>query len=197
MPNQKPLPPNGDAWINTTWTLFSNCFHAFVELTYGIRANTIPWITCCGAGSIISVLITFRVDRLAFRKAGLLFFCPTRPTVYWPYCFFMITSPFWIWAFKQVVMRLRLLKKLTAAFTDSGLKTSGGRLPSFVSNIPIDQFTQKLRLRNVGISLSDYKRTKDALGANLQVYIDDVRENRRNGTIDIIYSNYDITLAAL
>ena len=32
-------------------------------------------------------------------------------------------------------MRLRLLKKLTAAFTDSGLKTSGGRLPSFVSNI--------------------------------------------------------------
>ncbi|MCC8991446.1 MAG: AAA family ATPase, partial [Streptococcus sp.] len=49
--------------------------------------------------------------------------------------------------------------------------------------------SRKLRISNAGFPLTKFKSAKESLEANLQVYIDDMRENRSRATLDIIYAH--------
>lgn len=188
----KPAERSGDAWVNNLWTILRNILTAVKELAHGILANTLPWKSCCSAGASLSLALSLRLDRLAAKKIGILFLLPERGKLYWGYAAWVVTLPFWTWAMKQVLLRIKLVQRLKVAFVDSGLKTSGGRVPNFISNIPLDEYSQKLRLRNVGLSKSQFVRARETLGSHLQVFIDDIRENRTSGTVDLIYSHVEM-----
>lgn len=188
----KPIARNADVWIEFAWKFLCQCVQTIKELAYGIQNNAIPWITCCGIGVIECILITFHLDIWVAKKIDYYWLYPTRSYLYWPYCFFAVTSGFWGWAVYQVCLRIRLIRRLKEVFTNSSLKTATGRLPSFISNTALDCYTQKLKLAHVGIPKSQFEKAHDFLQSGLHIFIDEIKENRKSGTIDIIYSHYEM-----
>jgi DNA segregation ATPase FtsK/SpoIIIE-like protein len=90
----------------------------------------------------------------------------------------------------QVGRRNRLSKKLAEVFTDAGLKSPMGRLPGLVFDSAIDSLTRKLTLTRTNLKMDIFQSAKSALEGGLQIYIDEFRENRDRGTVDVIYSYY-------
>lgn len=63
-----------------------------------------------------------------------------------------------------------------------------GKTPRFLSDTPLDEFTRKLRLTTANFPKQQFESAKPSLETSLRVYIDEIRENRTYGCIDIIYS---------
>jgi hypothetical protein len=167
------------------------------ELIYGIRAKTLPWNKCFVAGTLIALCISRHWD-LAFLKnfhVGILY--PTHGRLYWAYRAFFLSSPWLAWALYQLGLRQQLLNRLTEACQNAGLKTLTNRLPAFIYDHAIDSETRKLRLYAVGIPLQHFQRAKPVLQAGLQIFIDDIRDDIRSGTIEIIYAQNPLPESAL
>lgn len=92
-----------------------------------------------------------------------------------------------MWAIYKSILKQRFLKKLTETFQNIGLKNGLGKLPNFVFDKPLDSQTRKLRLARVGISPREFEKKKEDLASALHVYVDELRENRAQGTMDFIY----------
>lgn len=169
-----------------------------VELWRGALADTVPWDRCFAAGIIGGTLVLTHLDQAVFHKIGLSALYPRSPYFYWPYTFCVLTLGFWSWAWFETVLRQKLLKRLTDVFVSVGLKNQLGHLPRFIFDRPVDEFTRKMRLNRAGFSLSQFTKAKPGLESSLQVYIDEIREKRETGTIDIIYAHSPMpTLAQL
>ena len=140
--------------------------------------------------SIVCVLIRFRVDFHAFQFFDLAFLYPTNPKFYWPYFFTLVLSPFWFWGVVEVIRKRQLLARLTELFSDAKLVTSMGKLPGFIFDRPMDEFTRKLRLSRKSLPVARFQEARPHLEAGLRVYIDELRESLAAGTIDIIYSHH-------
>ena len=136
-----------------------------IELFYGVKTRTLPWEWCASAFVAVTALLIRRIDVWVFRKAHLAALYPRSLYAYWPYFFFLASSGFLVWAGLQTGRRRRLVRQLGEAFQCAGLKNKMGRVPGFISDRPLDQQTR------------------------LQVYVDDIRECRERGTIDITYSH--------
>ena len=160
------------------------------ELYYGVRYGTIPWDLCAGIGIALIAVLFFRIDVLFFRKFELLKLYPIKPKLYATYAFIVATAGFWLWALVQTGRRRILLQQLADAFNCAGLKNRLGKLPSFISDRPIDPYTRKLRLSRAKLALDDFKNAKPALESALQIYIDDVKEQREYGTVEFTYSHH-------
>jgi S-DNA-T family DNA segregation ATPase FtsK/SpoIIIE len=78
--------------------------------------------------------------------------------------------------------------RLTDVLSTSGLVNSLGKFPGFVFDRPIDDETRMLRLTRANLPRSKFESAQEHLEAGLQVYVDDVRENRERGTVDIVYA---------
>lgn len=188
----RPVGRNADVWIDYTWQFLCHAYQTVVELGHGIKTNTIPWATCFTFGIAWCLMILGHVDVWMSRKLGLAWAYPTRATPYYVYLFFAITGGFWIWAMSQVRHRVKLARRLKQVFLDSGLKTVTGRLPTFISNTPIDYYTFKLRLGTVGLPKSHFDKAKEYIESGLHVSIDQFKDNRHSGTIDIVYSHFEM-----
>lgn len=94
-----------------------------------------------------------------------------------------------MWGFYQSLLKRRLVERLARAFTTSGLQNKLGKLPKFVSDKGVDPFTRKLRVTRAHYPLKEFENAKSALESSLNIYIDEFRENRPFGTIDITYAH--------
>lgn len=163
------------------------CTQPFVEIYRGIRSRTISIYYCLIIGLLAELILLFRLDIALLRSLHIHFY-PTGGA-YLVYTLLMALSGFVVWGIRQAVIHERMLGSLTRVFLNSGFKNAIGKLPSFIMDNPIDDFSRKLRVSNAGFPLIKFKNAKDSLEAGLQVYIDDVRENRERATVDIIYSH--------
>jgi S-DNA-T family DNA segregation ATPase FtsK/SpoIIIE len=83
----------------------------------------------------------------------------------------------------------RLVKKLTEVFQSVGLKNNLGKMPNFIFDRPLDEVTRKLRLTRATLPLETFQKAKNSLESALQIYIDEIKEERAKGTVDIIYAH--------
>lgn len=163
------------------------------ELYLGFKTNSFPFVQYCFSTMIVLMGVLLGLDYLFFKAVGLEFLYPTSFWLWIGYKVWLICMSAYIWGLYQGILRLRLIKKLTQILTEAGLKSALGRLPSFISDEPLDEDSRKLRLRLRGQSFKDFKEAKDRLESSLQVHIDEISENRRSGTVDILYSHNELT----
>ena len=161
-----------------------------IEIFYGIKTKTLNWPVCLGLGLAFNVLVLTHGDQFLLKHIfGGWFHQPRNPIGYGIYCFFLAFSGFIGWGLWQTVLYNRISQRLTEVFQTSGLKNSIGKLPSFVFDKPIDDVTRQLRVTKASFPVSQFKSAKENLESALQIYIDDIKENREYGTVDITYSS--------
>lgn len=176
-------------WLKVAESGFDFFTRPPIEIFHGLRTKRIPTDGCILWTNMVLILIISRLDQKLWKCVGIESFYPSTPLTYYPYCAVLALSGFWCWGVFQTALRLKLTRRLTTVFSHAGLKNSLGRFPSFISDYPIDEFTRKLRLGRNGFSKDQFEKAKSSLESNLQVYIDEFRESREHGTIDIIYSH--------
>lgn len=175
--------------LSVSQKIFFALYRPIVELIYGIRFQTLPLDKCLMLGCLLGVSIILRLDDWILKKGHVEFLYPSSTFFYFSYCFGMMTFPFWIWAWREVGLRTHLLKRLQEVFVISGLQNPLGTLPRFIFDQPIDGFTRKMRLHRAGLSTEQFERAKPLIESSLQVFIDEIREQRETGTIDLIYAH--------
>lgn len=159
------------------------------ELWRGARSRSLPFPICSGIGVLVCALLITRVDAYAWRWLGVAWLYPFKPFLYWIYAAFWIGIGFWSWAVFRVALRRKLTRRLTETFVTAGLKTAGNRVPGFISDDPVDGYARKLLLHPVGLPVSQFEKSKPSLETGLQIYIDDIKEDRRKGTVGILYAH--------
>lgn len=164
-----------------------------IEIFYGITSKSINWFICLGPGLSFNILIIFHLDTRLFKWIGLGFMLPPGGSLgYLIYSLSICASGFLGWGFWQSILYLRVSRRLTEVFQTSGLKNAIGKMPSFVFDKPIDEFTRKMRLTRANLPMSHFTSAKESLESALQVYIDELKENREGGTVDITYASQAI-----
>jgi energy-coupling factor transporter ATP-binding protein EcfA2 len=88
----------------------------------------------------------------------------------------------------QLALRKRQETKVQAAFTASGLTHPLGRKICVVQMDHLDSETTKLVLRNVSQSVPELQKLKEKLGTNLNAYIEEFKQHRTKGKLEMIIS---------
>jgi len=164
-----------------------------IEIFYGIRKDTITYFPAITWGLAFDFIVLSELDQKFFRYLKIGFLYPTNPITYTVYCFGGVFFGFWLWGLVQTMRRMSAIQRLTEVFLESGLKSPMGKLPNFIFDRPVDEFVRRLRLTNAFLPKAKFEEAKDKLEAALQVYIDEISENRISGTIDLLYSHYEIS----
>lgn len=165
----------------------------FIEIFHGLRKGTIPYFECGAWACLVSILTAFGADIWIFRKFHLSFLYPyNHPIVYWTMQIALISSGFLFWGFRQAIKLGNLLLTLTNIFTEAGLKTTLGRIPSFVADRPVDNGVREMVLSMNGITLSAFKQAREKLETDVFGFIEEMKEVRTKGIIKIKYSEKDI-----
>lgn len=159
-----------------------------VEIYEGIKTKRLALENLLLMSLTLEIVLLLQGDILFWKYLHLEFLYP-RYKALLVYRLIIILFPFWAWGFCQVLLKFRLSRRLTQVFIDSGLKSLTGKLPGFIFDKAMDEFTRRLRLSKSGQSLQKFETAKGDLESGLQVYIDEISENRKSGTIDILYSH--------
>lgn len=174
--------------LDTLVKVFSTLSLPVQELYHGFRARTVP--PFCTAVAIFACLaLTFHFDHFLVSRTRFRELYPYYPLLYRVYYFALVTSGYWGWAWAESAHKLRLTKRLKDLFQNTGLVSRIGRVPNFISDFPIDEVTRRLRLTNAGFPKTKFEEAKEQLEAGLQVYIDDIKERRETGVVEISYSH--------
>lgn len=183
--------------LDTTLKNIKLCLEPIKELIHGITTNTVPWPICAGwtVGSLL--ILFFKIDIFLISHTQFTGLYPYHPILYKLYAFSISTSAFWIWAWAQVKKKRDKLKILTQAFKNAGLQSKIGRLPSLISDFPLDPMTRKMRLTNAGFPVSGFQSQSKYVESELGIFIDEIKENRETRTIDLIYSHYPMAMEIL
>lgn len=160
----------------------------FIEINDGIKAKTLPWNECLSASIAIQLALLFGADSLLFSDALSHWLRATAERSH-AYYFGLACLPFVLWGLIQAARKRQLTARLTQVFDACGLRNKLGKFPNFVFDRALDTSTRKLRLTRAVLDLNDFEKAKGALEGGLQIYIDEFRENRTDGTVDMIYSN--------
>jgi hypothetical protein len=179
--------PNGDKLHRAIKILFTLSLPVR-ELYHGLRTRTIP-AACTGSAVVMLLFLVFHVDHLLLSKTRFKELYPYYPFAYRAYYFALITIGYWVWAWREAFFKLRLTQRLKELFQNAGLVSRTGRLPNFISDFSLDGVTRKLRLTHAGFPKIKFEEAKAQLEAGLQVYIDDIKEKRETGVIEIFYSH--------
>lgn len=188
--------PNSHAWVDRLWSLTKNIAFGIsqpvIEVIYGIRKDTILYWPLITWGLIFDALILSGLDQFIFKWLKIYWLYPKNPVTYSMYAFFGATLGFWIWGAIQTKRKVNMIERLSQVFLESGLKSPMGKLPGFIADRPVDELVRKLRVTNAFMPKAKFEEAKERLESSLQVYIDEITENRGGGTIDILYSHYEI-----
>ena len=160
------------------------------ELWFGIRSNSIPWAACGFVGLLAALLIMFRWDNFMFHRMGIEFFYPRHTILFAMYSVGAVSIGFIAWATYRAALFNQFERKLELALLTSGLKNRLGKTPRIIRDFPIDENTRKLRITSANFPKKDFEAAKPALETGLQVYIDEIKEDRGRGCFDIIYSKF-------
>jgi hypothetical protein len=159
------------------------------ELFYGAKSGRLPWTICCGVGLAITLSVVIGLDSYVWQKLAVDFMVVIQPPLFQIYFCFAAMLPFLSWGLYQAALKQRLLKRLTNVFTTSGLKNALGKYPQFIFDHAIDSHTRIMRLTRANLAKSKFDEAKESLESALQVYIDEIKEQRSHGTIDILYAH--------
>ncbi len=188
--------PNSHAWVDRLWALAKNIIFGIsqpiIEVIYGIRKDTILYWPLITWGIVFDVLILSGLDQTIFKWLKIYWLYPKNPIAYTFYAFFGVTLGFWIWGAIQARRKVNMIERLTQVFVESGLKSPMGKLPSFISDRPVDELVRKLKVTNAFMPKAKFEEARERLESSLQVYIDEITENRSGGTVDILYSHFEI-----
>ena len=100
----------------------------------------------------------------------------------------VITAPVWIYGLMKAIERFRFLSDLKGSFDRAGLQNSLKEYPGFIGLVPGDGGSMKLRLKNNGLSITDWNARKERLEANLKVYIDHLNLIQEKGIVELTYA---------
>ena len=191
--NLKSTQVQTDAFIKLCKNLVFGIGQPIVEIIYGIRKDTIPYLPILIWGAIFDVLLLSHLDQKMFRFLKLGWFYPQNPVAYSVYSFIGATMGFWIWGAIQTRKKTNMIQRLTEVFQETGLKSPMGKLPNFIFDKPVDELVRRLRVTNAFMSKAKFDESKDRLESSLQVYIDEISESKSSGTVDILYSHFEIS----
>ncbi len=161
----------------------------FKEIWTGIKTGSIPWRNCIIATLLIQILFFFKSDRMLFIRWGLTWFYPKNQFFYLTYYYFWIGFPFLVWGIYRSYLAALLTERLSTVFRSIGLQNRLGKLPNLIYDIPLDHATRKLRLTTSAIPIPEFQKAKPSIESALHVFIDEVREDRIKGAVDVIYSH--------
>ncbi len=161
----------------------------FREIYVGATTGAIPWEKCFVAVAIIQLAFAFHLEYLLAVKMGFRTLYPRAQWLYILYYYSWLASPFICWGVYRAVIASRLKARLTDVFKDIGLQSKAGKLPNLIYDVPLDQVTRKLRLTKRSLTPADFEKAKPALESALHVFIDQIRDDREKGAIDIIYAH--------
>lgn len=164
-----------------------------IEVFYGMRKDTIMYWPLIGWGLFFDFLLISGIDRKIFSTLEIEWLYPTSPLAYTLYAFSGVTLGFWIWGAIQTKRRSLVLGRLTEVFQECGLKSPMGKLPNFIFDKPVDELVRRMRVTNAFMPKAKFEEAKDHLESSLQVYIDEISESKSHGTVDILYSHYEIS----
>jgi len=187
--------------ILATYYSLKRAMQPLVEIYYGIRTRTIPWLPCAIVAAIVSLSLYYRVDLWLYTKIatskvpvvnsifrfGLRHLYPFSSPLYWVYFSCLTLSGFFVWGLWLAQVRWRLKDKLENAFEVAGLRNRLGKTPQLIYDIPLDVDTRKIKITNAKFPLTDFKKNQASLESALQIYIDEIKERRSHGTIEITY----------
>jgi len=165
-------------------------FSPVKELFLGMKTNSIPWTICSGWMVLSSIFLFLRIDHFIISHTRFSDLYPYYPVLYKLYAFSITTTAFWLWAWSEVKRKQDRLKALTQTFKNAGLESKIGRLPQFISDIPLDPMTRKMRITNAGFPLTSFTNQSHFIESDLGIYIDEIKESRERRAIDIIYSHF-------
>jgi len=175
-------------WVENFSRLLDLFLGIVQEIYLGVRARALPWTNCFLWGTIANVLVIYRIDNWLLKHGHLEGIYPVG-IPYIVYSLLISISPILLWAFYRVLLKRRLLRRLTSVFHSIGLKNGLGILPRFVSDKPLDAWTRILRLKKENLPKNRFIEAKSSLESALQVYVDEIKEHISSGTIDIIYAH--------
>lgn len=160
------------------------------EITYGIKSKSINWFLALTPGCVFNLLVLLKWDTPVFQflKLGWLL-PPAGPKGYLVYAILGAFSGMLAWGLWQAILQLRISRKLTDVFLSAGLKNAVGKLPGYIFDRPVDEYTRKLRLKRANLTLTQFQSAKESLESALQVFIDEIKEDREKGTVDITYAS--------
>lgn len=164
-----------------------------IEIFYGIRKDTIIYWPLITWGLVFDILTLSQFDERIFKFLKISWIYPRNPVSYSIYAFFGVTLGFWIWGAIQTRRRTKMIHRLTEVFQESGLKSPMGKLPNFIFDVPVDELVRRMRVTNAFLPKAKFEEAKDKLESSLQVYIDEISESRSGGTVDLLYSHYEIS----
>lgn len=159
------------------------------ELYLGLRHGFIPWNGCLLVGILACIVFAIRWDHALWEWIYIGRFYPTSfypLLIYWGA---LVTCPFWFWALVSHSKKQVRARNLETVFTEAGLRSVQGRVPKLVFDKSASDHTHTLRVTVSGASLEKFKKAKTTLESNLGIFIDDIRENRKQKTIDVIYAH--------
>ncbi len=158
------------------------------ELYFGIRSKTIPAVECMLWGMLMALIYNLNYDYWAFKKLKIGFLYPVRENPRIIYVLTLMFSGFLFWGVYKSCKKMNLLRRLTMTFNGINLKNALGQLPHFIKDEPLDQHTRLLKLAKRSLPMERFEAARSSLESALQIYIDELRDNRKEGTIDIIYA---------
>ncbi len=157
-----------------------------------IRCGALPVSQCLLVGSLALLFVRFKLDVAMFKKLHLMMFYPTNGWFRIGYLTGVGLSGVAVWTIYATGMHNGLRRRITEALETSGLKNRLGNCPRVVGEWPIDETIRKLRLTNASLPYADFVRARSGLESGLKIYIDEIREIREQGLIDIIYAKTPI-----
>lgn len=184
---------NTDAFIKLCKNLIFGIGQPIVEIFYGIKKDTIPYLPILTWGLVFDILTLGHFDQKIFKLLKLGWLYPQNPITYSMYCFFGVTFGFWVWGAIQTRKKTNMIQRLTEVFQETGLKSPMGKLPNFIFDKPVDELVRRLRITNAFMPKAKFEEAKDRLESSLQVYIDEISDSKAGGTVDLLYSHFEIS----
>lgn len=161
-----------------------------LEIFRGFKKNTMPVTICSFAGLLLWILAYKNIDFYLFKITHSEFLYP-RGWFRTIYLSLLILIGYYSFGLIQTARKLKMLKKLSKVFQNSGLKSPIGDLPKYIDDLPIDDSTRKLRLTSAGIPLSKFKIEKESLETNLDVeIIKIINSEGSKSLVDVIYGTF-------
>lgn len=177
---------NWQVFGKNIWLIF---IQPNVEVCRGLKSRSLAYGPCLLLGTVCSWLVIFHIDRWAWNLFFLSWLYPERWLSRLVYDFFVLTFPLWVWGAYQTGLVIQFTKKLGERFILAGLKNNLGKVPRLISDIPLDDYSRKLKVTNACFPLDAFNKARQSLESGLRIYIDEIRESRAGGTIDITYSH--------
>lgn len=160
----------------------------FMEIYRGLTTGSLPQASCGFVGITLSSVLLFHIDDKILRYLGREPFLVTGK-VRGILGIVLLFLGFIGWAYYRVGLRERIKRRLKNVFLNAGLETRLKETPEFVIDVPIDEFTRKLRLRGRGLPVDSYKQARSFIEAGLNVSLAKIENPSGNREyVDIVYT---------